>query len=380
MATLGAAGAISLFAGLQAESQNGKGGPRRIDVHHHFTPAAYAAYQAATGRGGGARGGARGDGRGAAGGGAGARGPAFGSAFAGWTLSEDLEDMDKNGTATAILSITTPGFPGGTAEEKRKVMRECNEAAAKLREEHPGRFGSFAALPMLDTDGALKEIEYAFDTLKADGIGLFSDYGDVWLGNSRFAPIYEELNRRKAIVYIHPTAPNCCGNMPLTQEGVPNEGPMIEYGTDTTRTIASLIFSGTTKKFPNVTFITSHAGGMMPYIVERFFQNGAAAEVVPGVVTKGQGGSKPDLQAGQDVLRELRKLYYDTAQSSNPVAMGALRKVVPVTQIVFGTDYWYRTAEETGRGLVTGKVFSDAELRMINRGNAERLLPRYKSS
>jgi 6-methylsalicylate decarboxylase len=162
-------------AGLQAESQNGKGGPRRIDVHHHFTPAAYTA-----------RGGGRGD---TAGRGAGARGPAFGSAFAGWTLSEDLEDMDKNGTATAILSITTPGFPGGTAEEKRKAMRECNEAAAKLREEHPGRFGSFAALPMLDTDGALKEIEYAFDMLKADGIGLFSDYGDVWLGNSRFGPI-----------------------------------------------------------------------------------------------------------------------------------------------------------------------------------------------
>jgi predicted TIM-barrel fold metal-dependent hydrolase len=377
MATIGAAGAISFLAGLQAEAQNGKGGPRRIDIHHHFTPEAYTAYQAATGRGGGARGGGRGA---VAGRGAGARGPAFGSAFAGWTLSEDLEDMDKNGTATAILSITTPGFPGGTAEEKRKAMRECNEAAAKLRQEHPGRFGSFAALPMLDTDGSLKEIEYAFETLKADGIGLFSDYGDVWLGNSRFAPIYEELDRRKAVVYIHPTAPNCCGNMPLTQEGVPNEGPMIEYGTDTTRTIASLIFSGTTKKFPNISFITSHAGGMMPYIIERFFQNGAAAEVVPGVVTKGQGGSTPDLQAGQDVLRELRKLYYDTAQSSNPVAMAALRKVVPATQIVFGTDYWYRTAEETARGLVTGKVFSDAELRMINRGNAERLLPKYKSS
>ena len=375
MATLGAAGAISLFAGLRAEGQNGKGGPRRIDVHHHFTPEAYTAYQSATGGGGGGRGGGRGAGRGA-----GARGPAFGSAFGRWTLSEDLEDMDRNGTATAILSITTPGFPGGTDEEKRKAMRECNEAAAKLRQGHPGRFGSFAAIPMLDTDGALKEIEYALDTLKAEGIGLFSDYGDVWLGNSRFAPIHEELNRRKAVVYIHPTAPNCCGNMTLSQEGVPNEGPMIEYGTDTTRTIASLVFSGTTKKFPNISFITSHAGGMMPYIIERFFQNGAAAEVVPGVVTKGQGGSKPDLRAGQDVLRELRRLYYDTAQSSNPVAMGALRKVVPVTQIVFGTDYWYRTAEETGRGLVAGKVFSDAELRMINRGNVERLLPKYKSS
>lgn len=375
MATLGAMVAVSLFPESQAQAQNGKGGPRRIDVHHHFTPESYSAYQAA---GRGARGGAGGRGgdagRGAAGGGGN-----FGSAFPGWTLSQDLEDMDKNGTATAILSITTPGFPTGTIKEKRKVMRDCNDAAAKLGQQHPGRFGSFAAIPMLDTDGALKEIEYALDTLKADGIGLFSNYGEVWLGNSRFAPIYEELNRRKAIIYIHPNAPNCCGNMPLTQEGVPNEGPMIEYGTDTTRNIASLIFSGTTKKFPNISFITSHAGGMMPYIIERFFQNGAEVEVVPGVVTKGQGAGH-DPKTGQDTLRELRKLYYDTAQSSNPVAMGALRKVVPVSQIVFGTDYWYRTAEETARGLVTGKVFNGAELRMIDRGNAERLLPKYKST
>ena len=286
--------------------------------------------------------------------------------------------MDKFGTATAILSITTPGFPNGTPEDKRKVMRACNEEAAKLRADHPGRFGSFAALPMLDVPGALQEIAYVYDTLKADGIGLFTNYGDVWMGNAKFHPIYEELNRRNAVIYIHPTAPNCCGNMPLTQEGVPNEGPMIEYGTDTTRNIASLIFSGTTKKFPNISFITSHGGGIMPYIIERFFQNGAAAEIVPGIVTKGQGGPKADMQAGADVLKEIRKLYYDTAQASNPVAMGALRKVVPVTQIVFGTDYWYRTAEETGHGLETSKVFTDAELRMINRGNVERMIPRYK--
>src|SRR5262249_19102496 len=153
--------------------------------------------------------------------------------------------------------------------------------------------------------------------------------------------------------------------------GVPNEGPMIEYGTDTTRNIASLIFSGTTKRYPDITFITSHGGGIMPYIVERFFQNGAAAEIVPGIVTKGQGPAQPDLKAGHDVLRELRRLYYDPAQASNPIAMRALRDVVGVSQIVFGTDYWYRTAEETGKGLVTGKVFNDAELRAINRGNVE---------
>lgn len=364
IAGLSGATSVALFPGLQTMAQNANNNPRRIDVHHHFTPEAYNAYRRAFAQGG------RGGGRG--------RGGVPTSAFPNWSLSQDMEDMDKNGTATAILSITTPGFTAGGGDDVRKVVRECNEAAAKLKADHPGRFGNFAALPLKDTDGSLKEIEYAMETLKAEGFGVFTNYGDVWLGNAGFAPIYEELNRRRAVVYIHPSAPNCCGNLPITQDGVPNEGPMIEYGTDTTRTIASLVFSGTTKKFPNITFITSHAGGTMPYLVERFFQAGAAAEIVPGILTKGQGGTGPNVQAGQDVLRELRKLYYDTAQTANPVAMGALRKVVPVSQIVFGTDYWYRTAAETARGLVTSKVFTDAELRMINRGNVERILPKFK--
>ena len=162
---------------------------------------------------------------------------------------------------------------------------------------------------------------------------------------------------------------------------MPNEGPMIEFGTDTTRSIASVLFSETSRRYPDITWIWSHAGGVMPYIIERFFQSGAAAAIVPGIVTKGQGvQSGTGALPGDVVLRELRKMYYDTAQASNPVAMGALRKVVPVSQIVFGTDYWYRTAAETGRGLTTGKVFDAKELHAIDRGNVERILPRYKNA
>ena len=349
---MAALGASWLIIGGRSVAQ-AAAGPRRIDVHHHFIPEAYQAFQKAHNRGGG---------------------------NIPWTLAKDLEDMDKNGTAAAIMSITTPGFGFGEMNEIRKVSRECNEAAAKLRSDHPGRFGSFATIPLRDTDGALRETEYALDTLKADGVGVYSDYGDIWLGNAAFTPVYEELNRRKAIVYAHPTGPACCSNMSIVQDGVPNEGAMIEFGTDTTRTIASLIFSGTTMRFPNITWIFSHGGGVMPYIIERFFQGGSSAEVVPGVVTKGQDGPPvKNLPTGGDVLRELRKLYYDTAQASNPVAMGALRKVVPVSQILFGTDYWYRTAEETGKALTAGKVFNAAELRAVNRGNAERILPHFRS-
>jgi predicted TIM-barrel fold metal-dependent hydrolase len=358
-------GAGALFPWAQSLAQSG-GNPRRIDVHHHFTSPAYLEFTRKFGQGGGG-----GRGRG---GNAGGRGGALGSARGGWVLEEDLDDMDKNGTETAILSITTPGFWFGEKEEIRKAVRECNDYAAKLRSDHKGRFGSFAAIYPEDTEGSLREIEYALDTLKADGIGLFTSYGTKYLGDESFAPVYEELNRRKAVVYVHPQEGACCrGGM--VKDVAPT---VIEYGADTTRTIASVVFSGTSGKYPDMSWIFSHAGGMMPFVIERFL-SGTTAEVVPGITTKGQG-SVPPAKVPKGVLYELRRLYYDTAQASNPVAMRALRTVVPVSQIVYGTDYWYRTAEETGRGLMTNKVFNAEELRMINRGNTERILPRYKGA
>jgi predicted TIM-barrel fold metal-dependent hydrolase len=328
--------------------------PGRIDIHHHFQPDAYYAFQRKYGKG-------------------------FDTNQ--WILAKDLEDMDQAGTDVAFLSLTTPGFAFGERNEVRQVSRECNEAAVKLVADHPGRFGSFATIPLADTDGALMEIEYALDTLKADGISLFSSYGDVWLGHATFAPVYEELNRRKALVYVHPVLANCCVNLSVAKDGVPNEIAMIEFGTDTTRALAGLIFSGMTIKFPNITWIFAHGGGTMPFLIERFLQGGASAEIVPGIVTKGQ--SEPPARTsltGEDVLHELRKCYYDTAQISNPVSLGALRKVIPVSQILYGTDYWYRTAVESVRGLTTSKVFSAEELRAVNRTNAERLLPHYRKS
>ena len=349
---MAAIGAGALIAGRYSSAW-GAATPGRIDIHHHFQPDVYFDFQKAHGRGFPAN---------------------------AWILSKDLEDMDKAGTAIAFLSLTTPGFAFAERDETRKVSRECNDAAAKLVADHPGRFGSFATIPLADTDGALQEIAYALDTLKADGICLFSNYGDVWLGHASFAPVYEELNRRKALVYVHPVLANCCANLSVAHDGVPNEIAMIEFGTDTTRAIASLLFSGMTKKFPDIAWIFAHGGGSMPFFIERFFQGGASAEIVPGIVTKGQDGGTPSqvLPTGGDVLRELRKCYYDTAQISNPVALGALRKVIPVSHILYGTDYWYRTAVESVRGLATSKVFSEEELRAINRTNAERIVPRYR--
>ena len=344
MAGLGAAA----LAGGELLSGAAKLSPRRIDVHHHLKPQFYADFIAKYNQ------------------------PSPGM----WSLDTDLADMDKSGTETAILSFTTPGFAFAEKEEARKMVRQCNDYSAKLCADHPGKFGQFASLSFTDIDASLKEIEYALDTLKADGISLFSSFEDKWLGNKYFDPIYQELNRRKVVIYVHPNLASCCASIPgKGLPDVPNENAMVEFGTDTTRAIAEIIFGGNTTRFPDITWIFSHAGGNMPFAIERFLL-GSSAEVVPGITTKGMGTAKPPVPAG-GVLPELRKLYYDTAQTSNPVAMGALKKVVPVSQILFGTDFWYRTAEETGRGLETCGVFNAQELRAINRGNSERILPQY---
>mgnify|MGYP003338271592 CR=1 FL=1 len=185
-----------------------------IDVHRHFAVAAVSqAAEAATGAGGGAGTNTR-------------------------SIEALLDDMDKGGVKIGVLSTGTEA-PFKNPATKVATCRKLNEDMAKARSDHPGRFGIFANLPVPDIDATLKEIEYAFDTLKVDGVHMFSNIGGKWFGDVSLGPIYAELNRRKAVVYVHPTAPNCCGNLPILKDGVPNEGAMIEYGTDTTRTIAS---------------------------------------------------------------------------------------------------------------------------------------------
>lgn len=275
-----------------------------------------------------------------------------------WSPERSLEDMDKAGVATSITSITTPGVSFGDDALARRLARECNEYAARLRSDHHGRFGSFAILPWPNADASLREIEYSLDTLKADGIGMLTNYGDKWFGDPYFAPIFEELNRRKAVVYTHPTSANCCRN---AMAGIPDT--IVEYGTDTSRAITRTVFSGTSQRYPDIRIIFSHAGGTMPFLIERLVN----LAKTPQYAT----------QLPKGYLAEATKFYYDTAQASNPAAMSALRKVVPVSQIVFGTDYPFRTSIDHVKGLRECGIFSARELRAIERENPLRLLPGF---
>jgi predicted TIM-barrel fold metal-dependent hydrolase len=278
-----------------------------------------------------------------------------------YTPAKALEDMDRGGVAVSLLSITTPGIWFGDKDETRRMARELNEYGAKMVSDYKGRFGLFAVLPLPDVDASLREIEYAFNTLKADGVGLLSSYGNRWHGDPEFAPVFAELNRRRAVVYTHAAAPPCCQNL---QPGI-NE-TTIEYNTDTSRTIISLIESGRATQCPDIQFIFSHAGGTIPSLAGRFLGQAASAESL----------AKPAEPNSR--LYHLRRFYYDTAGSANPVQMVSLKMIVPTTQIVFGTDFPFGNSAGTGRGLQTCGFTAD-ELRGIDRDNALRILPRFKA-
>ena len=237
-----AAGLVGLASGhllLPQRSAAQARSPHRIDFHCHPVPPAWVAFLKSRG---------------------------LGSPGNSWQLSKHLDDMEKAGVATSLLSLASPGiWHGRDLAAIRRVAREVNEFVAKLGADHPGRFGNFATLPLPDVEGSLPEVAYAFDVLKADGICMRTPYGNVWHGDPVFAPLYEELNRRNAVVFTHPQDADCCENL---VPGIPSQSS-IEYGTHTTRTIVSLLESGMAARYPNIRWVFAHAGGTMPFLLAR---------------------------------------------------------------------------------------------------------------
>jgi predicted TIM-barrel fold metal-dependent hydrolase len=340
LATLAAAGGAALVPHPASPAQAPAARGRRIDIHQHFVSPSFLATLTARN----------------------AKAPVPGlAAWKDYSPARAVEALDRVGIETAMLSITAPGVWFGDVQEARRLAREMNEyAASRMVGDHKGRFGLFAVLPLPDVQGSLEEIAYAFDTLKADGVGVLTSYGSAWLGDKSFAPVLEELNRRKAVVYTHPTDALCCQNL---IPGVANQ--MLEYPTDTTRTIVSLIVSDSATRYPGIQFIFSHAGGTITSIAGRLLGPAAGPDAF----------SKPAEPNSR--LYHLRRFVYDTAGSANPVAMQALKALVPVSQIVFGTDAPFVDGAPQVKGLLSSG-FTAAELAAIDRENAVRLLPRLK--
>ncbi len=308
-----------------------------IDVHHHILPDIF---WRATNE---------------------AHGPVGGFAPPPWSKEGALSFMDDAGIDVAITSISTPGVHMGDDAAARDLARAVNELSAGLIQEHPTRFGGYAALPLPDVDGALRELEYALDVLKLDGVVLFSNARGIYLGDDRFKPLFDELERRGAVVFVHPTASPDASSRGL---GLPDT--LIDFTADTTRAVAQLHYRGTFARTPNVKYIFSHAGGTIPYLATRF---GIVDEmkIIPGGEERGTAADT------------LKRLYWDTALSWRQPILRMLRAEVGLGQVVFGSDYPYlrRDLAVACRGQVeTSEELHGDESGAVLAGNALKLFPR----
>ncbi|HEV7911976.1 MAG TPA: amidohydrolase family protein [Methylocella sp.] len=338
---LGAIGATAALWPAAAAGQVASPAVRTVDVHHHLYPPHYRTetYERFAAQ----------------------AGPAVAQISLRWTPEGALEKMDQAGVATAINSVSTPGVWFDDGEAGRALSRECNEYGANLMRDFPGRFGMFAAIPLPDTEGSLSEVAYALDVLKLDGVGVLSSYAGKFLGDPKFSPVFDELNRRKAVVFVHPTL--CCGN-PVPDLG----GTILEAPMDTTRTITSLLINGTFARYLDIRFIFAHGGGVVTQVFNRI---ASAVERM-----------KPEdraIKVPKGAAYELQRQYYDLASVGfNPAAITALRKLFPISQLLYGSDEPFNSTVAINKSEQM-LDFSPAELQAIQRDNASRLLPRLKT-
>ena len=310
---------------------------RTIDLHHHVIPGFY---WEASNEGGNAAGGIT---------------PPR------WSLDGALAYLDEAEIDVAVPSISTPGVHFGDDAAARTLARRVNEYLAGIKRNRPDRFGAFAALPLPDVDGSLDAIAYAFDVLELDGVSMFTNAGGRYLGDARFDPVFAELQRRAAVVFVHPTAsPDPIAH---TLE-LPDS--LLDYPADTSRAIAKLHYSSTFARTPDVRYVLSHAGGTIPYLASRFAIVDQM-DVIPGADERG---------AFADILP---RLYWDTASAFSDPVLHLLRSVAGLDNVVFGTDYPYaRDAISIGglRHLRDTPELDDGERRSVLGASAQRLIPR----
>jgi 6-methylsalicylate decarboxylase len=240
-----------------------------------------------------------------------------------WSKESALAFLDEAGIDVAVTSISSPGVHMGDDARARALARRCNEFSAELVQARRDRFGAFACLPLPDVDGALAELSYALDVLKLDGVILFSNANGIYLGDERFRTLFAELERRQAVVFVHPTL---SPDPAMHALGLPDS--LLDFPADTSRAIAHLHYTNTFARTPRVKYIFSHAGGTIPYLASRF----AVVDemnVVPGANERGTAADT------------FRRLYWDTAVSWRDPVLRLLRSVVGIDRVLFGTDFPY---------------------------------------
>ena len=316
--------------------------PLTIDTHHHILPDFF--WQATEN----------------------ATAPVGGLAPLTWSREASIAFMDDAGIDVAVVSLSTPGVHTGNSAKARALARRCNEFSAELVHARPDRFGAFACLPLPDVDASLEELSYALDILKLDGFVLFTNSNSVYLGDPVLEPVFEEFERRKTIVYVHPNpSPDAVAHT----LGLPDN--LLDFPTDTNRAVAQMHYTNRFARTPNVKYIFSHAGGSIPYLAARF----AIIDEMGFIAGGEQRGTAADM---------FRRIYWDTAlAASNPV-FHMLREVAGINQVLYGTDFPYLRrdlAVRSKRRILESSELNDSEKSAILGGNAARLFPRrFKTS
>jgi 6-methylsalicylate decarboxylase len=283
-----------------------------------------------------------------------------------WSLADHVTMMDEHQIGAAILSLSSPGVQVLEGAAAAKLARSVNEEGAEAVRAHPGRFGLFISLPLPDVEASLQEIRFGFEELGADGVVLMTNSKGIYPGAPELARVFEELDRRSAVVYLHPTAP--CGMGPA---GIGLPAPFIEFPFDTVRAAVNLVYSGVLKRCPRIKLLLSHAGGALPMLASRI----AAMSALPIFQPRPEGGA-------DEVKAQLAAIYYDLALAADPIAFNALREITSIDHITFGTDYPF-----VGRGLarqfagfeIIKQTLSEIDQAKVERLNALQLFPRLRA-
>ena len=312
--------------------------PHRIDVHQHVTPDVYRTALESIG--------------------------IKGSGERPWPASSPstlIEAMGRTGLAAAVVSVASPGAYFGDIAFTRRLVRAVNEELARVVADHPRRFAAVALVALPDVDAALADLSHALDTLKLDGVLLLTHTGDRYLGHPHDAPLYAELDRRRAVAVVHPKRPAATG---WAQFSFPDGYSELAF--ETYRALANLYWNGMFARFPNVRWVMPHAGGVTPFLAFRF----SGMDDIAAVRERSPEG----------VAATLRRLYYDIAQATHPAPLAALMQVADPSRILFGTDFPFaRNADVIEQSIAAVDAFAgfDAALRrQVERDNALALFPR----
>ncbi len=272
--------------------------------------------------------------------------------------------MDDAGIDVAVVALSTPGVHTGDGAKARALARRCNEFSAELLRSRPDRFGGFACLPLPDVDASLEEVSYALDVLGLDGFVLFTNSNGVYLGDAVLEPVFEELERREAVVFVHPNpSPDAVAH----SLGLPDN--LLDFPTDTNRAVAQMHYTNRFARTPNVKYLFSHAGGSIPYLAARF----AIIDEMGFIAGAEQRGTAADM---------FRRMYWDTALSASDPVLRMLRDVAGINQVLFGTDFPYQRrdlAVKSRQQVLQSSALDDLERGAILGGNASRLIPRLDS-